>query len=136
MKHVTVRELTFFSLSRNVAMILKRTYQCYDDCILVQHKELRLLLLKYSQQECIPVGCVPTMAVAIICWGWCLPRHTHSGRPPSRPPPPPTNRQTLLGRHTPYTTPLYTTRMTHTCGNITLPATLSVKTIISLLSTH
>ena len=38
--------------------------------------------LNYYKQECIPVGCVPPAAVAICCWGWCLPQCMLGYTPP------------------------------------------------------
>ena len=76
-----------------------------------------------NKQECIPVGCVPSTAVAVsgggclpggggvVCLGGCLPRRgVHLHHPPT------------VGR------------MTDACGNITFPQLL-LRTVITNKST-
>ena len=71
----------------------------YSNSIFCQH-----FLKNTKNQECIPVGCVPSLCLVgrDVCPRWCTP------------PPPP---------------PLWTEFLTHTCENITFPQ-LRLRTVI------
>ena len=70
---------------------------------------------KDTEQECIPIGCVPSAAVAVCWWGGggsvsaqgvgvCIPASTKADTLPNFVPP-----------------PLWTEFLTYACENITLP---------------
>ena len=100
---------------------------CYDvipkmSCIIIETQKLQskeIIDKRSIEQECIPVGCVPSASVA-ICWPGEGLRHTHprNRHPPGAGTPLGYHLQGMLGYHPHPHGP------THTCKNITFATSL------------